>query len=272
MRKSFAKLPSPVLAGVVRQTTTKGAIAQIKNCMYEGAGMIDLHMSCLEDSSQAELEKIITSTDLPVLALNYNHTYQWGNAGLSEEEREESFLRAVAAGAAGVDIQGYTYHVPSKSGFCGEDRYSFTKGQPKEVVTDPAIIEKQCALIEKIHQMGAEVLLSCHPGIYMDAQQVVELALFLQERNPDVIKIVTRAENQQQMLESLKAMVLLKDKVSIPVTYHAAGKAGRLTRVLNPALGGHMAFCVDRFNEGSTMEQADLRTAKGIIEDLRKYL
>ena len=74
MRKSIAKLPAPVLAGVVRETTTRGAIGQIKNCLYDGAGMIDLHMSCLEDSSVAELKKIIDSTSLPILALNYNNT------------------------------------------------------------------------------------------------------------------------------------------------------------------------------------------------------
>lgn len=64
MRRSFAKLPSPVLAGVVRETTTRAAIAQIKNCQYDGAGMIDLHMSCLEDSSVAEPEKIINISSL----------------------------------------------------------------------------------------------------------------------------------------------------------------------------------------------------------------
>ena len=58
MRKSFAKLQPPVPAGVIREETTRAAIAQIKNCFYDGAGMIDLHMSCLEDSSVAELKSI----------------------------------------------------------------------------------------------------------------------------------------------------------------------------------------------------------------------
>lgn len=272
MRKSIAKLPAPVLAGVVRETTTRAAIAQIKNCLYGGAGMIDLHMSCLEDSSVKELEKIISSTTLPILALNYNNTFLWENAGLSEQERVDSFIRAIEAGASGVDIQGYTYDLPSKKGFVGEDKYSFTKGNPKEVVTDERIIKKQCSLIERVHSLGAEVLLSCHPGISMNAEQVVELALFLEKRNPDVIKIVTRAETKEQLLESFKAMVMLKQEVKTPVTYHAAGKEGMLSRLINPVLGGHMAFCIDGFNAGSTMEQVDLRSAKEIIDNLTRYL
>lgn len=272
MRRTIAGLTAPAYAGVVRETTTRAAIGQIKNCLYDGATMIDLHMSCLEDSSVEELQKIIESTKLPVLALNYNNTLLWENAGLTEEERVASFLRAVEAGASGVDIQGYTYDLPSKSGFCGEDRYSFTKGNPREVVTDEKIIARQCQLIEKVHSMGAEVLLSCHPGIPMDHTQVVELALFLEKRNPDVIKLVTIANDEEQMLESFKAMLELKKEVKTPVTYHAAGKMGRLSRLINPALGGHMVFCVDRFNAGSTMEQVDLRTAWETVENLRKYL
>ena len=43
------------------------------------------------------------------------------------------------------------------------------------------------------------------------AEQVVELALFLEKRGPDVLKIVTRAENEEQLLESFRAMRLLKE-------------------------------------------------------------
>ncbi len=268
MRGSLANLPAPVLAGVVRERTRRAAVAEMKNCLYDGAGMIDLHLSCLEDTELETLKTIINSTKLPVLALHYNKTYDWQDAGYTEEERVETFIKAIEAGAAGIDMQGYTFHRPSKDGFCGEDRYSFTKGNPKEIVTDQEIIAKQCALIEKVHAAGGEVLLSCHPGIPMTARQVVDLALFLEERHPDIIKIVTAATNEEELLESFKAMHLLKKEVKTPVSYHANGKAGALSRIINPVLGGHIVFCVDHFNEGSTMEQLDLKTAKAAIDSL----
>lgn len=272
MKKVLSKLSSPVLAGVVREKTTAGVIAEIKNCMYDGAKMIDLHMSCLENLNENVLKTIINASKLPVLALNYNVTYNWQYAGFSEDDRAESFLRAVSAGAAGVDIQGYTFHLPSKDGFCGEDKYSFTKGNPKEIVTDESIISKQCEFIEKVHFNQAEVLLSCHPGIPMNCQQVVDLALFLEKRNPDIIKIVTIATNEDELLESFKTMMTLKREVKTPVTYHAGGVSGSLSRIINPILGGHMIFCVDRFNEGSTMEQLDLKTVALIVENLNKII
>ena len=270
--KLLSTLPSPALAGVIRERNVRCAIAEIKNCTYDGADMIDLHMSCLEKTDVESLRSIISSTKLPVLALNYNNTYEWADAGFDEEARVESFLRAVEAGAAGVDIQGYTFDLPSKKGFCGEDKYLFTKGNPKEIVTDAAVIERQSAFIEKVHAMGGEVLLSCHPGIPMNRAQVVELALFLEKRNPDIIKIVTIANSTEDMLESLHAMVELKKTVRTPISYHAGGKFGGLSRVVCPVLGGQIAFCVDRFSESSTLEQLELASAKQTIEELEKLL
>ena len=266
----LSTLTTPALAGVVREKTARQAIAQIKNCLYDGATMIDLHMSCLEKQDTDTLKSIINSTKLPVLALNYNSYYDWSDAGLTEDERIQTFLRAVQAGAAGIDMQGYTFHAPSKKGFCGEDKYSFTKNNPKEIVTDTKIIDKQCEFIDRIHSMGAEVLLSCHPGIYMSCEQVIELALFLEKRNPDIIKIVTFADTKEQFIESLKTMTVLKRELKVPVSFHANGKEGSLTRIINPLLGGFMAFCVDRYSESSTMDQLDLKTVKTIIEEMKK--
>ena len=270
MKQKLSQLPAPAIAGVVREKTVLGAIAEIKNCMYDGATMIDLHLSCLENSDVEQLSTIVNSTNLPILALNYNTTYDWRGADLSEDTRVESLLRAVKAGAAGIDMQGYTFHAPSKTEFCGEDKYSFTKGNPKEVVTDEAIIARQCALIDEVHSMGAEVLLSCHPGIAMTAEQVVDLALFLEKRNPDIIKIVTRAENEDDLAESIRAMLLLKKAVKTPVAYHANSKAGMASRIINPLLGSQIAFCVDHYNEGSTMEQIDLRSTKTIVDHVKR--
>lgn len=259
---------SPALAGVIRERTAAEATAEILNCYYDGADMIDLHLSMLEDRER--VKDVIASSRLPILALNYNITYNGGNAGFDEEARVETMLDAVRAGAAGIDMQGYTYHLPSRSGFCGEDKYSFTKGDPREIVTDSAIIDRQCATIEEVHGMGAEVLLSCHPGIPMTTEQVVELALFMEKRQPDIIKIVTVATNDDELAESFKAMTVLKRELKTPVSYHAAGKAGALSRIINPILGGQIIFCVDRYSVSSTKEQLDLRTVRTIVDNMRK--
>ena len=162
MRKRLNLTHPPLLAAAVRCADPAEAIAAIRSCALHGADMIDLHISCLNQTDDETLARVIGSSPRPVLALNYNQTLDWRDAGLSEDERAESLLRAVDAGAAGIDMQGYTFDLPSKAAFHGDDRFSFTQGAPKEVVTDEAIIEKQIALIERVHEEGAQVLLSCH--------------------------------------------------------------------------------------------------------------
>lgn len=270
--KMISEIASPAIAGVIREKTTLSAIAEIKNCIYDGADMIDLHMSCLENTDIDTLKAVIGASKLPVLALNYNKKYDWSDCGLSEDKRVKSFLDAVSAGAAGIDMQAYTFDPKSKNAFCGEDKYSFTKGNPKEIVTDSGVISKQCELIEKVHSMGAEVLLSCHPGISMNCEQVTELALLLEKRKPDIIKIVTFAADENDLVESFKTMITLKKEVKTPVSYHTNGTAGSLSRIINPIFGGHIIFCVDRYNEGSTMEQLDLKTVKALVDNLKKIM
>ena len=260
------------MAGVIREKTPASAVAEIKNCVYDGADMIDLHMSCLESTDTDALKPIISASILPVLALNYNKKYDWSDCGLSEDERVKTFLNAVSAGAAGIDMQGYTFDASSKETLRGDDKYSFTKGNPKEIVTDSNIISRQCELIEKVHSSGAEVLLSCHPGISMSCEQVVELALFLEKRNPDIIKIVTFAADENDLIESYKTMAVQKKEVKTAVTYHVNGAAGSLSRIINPVLGVHMIFCVDRYNDGSTMEQLNLKTTRIIIDNMKKII
>ena len=272
MKQKISRLPPPVLAGVVKEKSAPEAAAAIQNCRIDGAAMVDLHLSCLASADRETLGKIIGPAGIPVLALNYNNAYGGGDAGFSEEERVESLLRAVRAGAAGIDMQGYTFDVRSKNGYFGGNGLSFAARAPREVVTDERIVARQRALIEEVHACDAEVLLSCHPGVRMNADEVVELALFLEKRGPDIIKIVTVAENEDDLAESIRAMLALKREVRTPVAYHANGKAGLLSRVINPVLGGHIAFCVDRYTAGSFPEQPALTAVRAAVDNLKKIL
>lgn len=277
MRKSFAKVSSPMLAGVIKERTPGNARAQIRNSEYHGATGIDLHLSCFEPEfrNAESIKTIVDSARVPVLALNYNLSYDKGFYEDDEESRTNLLLEAIKAGAAAADIQGYTFDLQSKTGFREEYShlgYSFIKGNPKEIVVDIKVIDKQMEFIEKVHHMGAEVLLSNHPGIPMTCEQVVELALFVEKRKPDIIKIVTTADTDEEMVEAFKTMVTLKKEVKTPVSYHCSGSKGALTRVVNPVLGGFMCFCNDSFAHNSDLSQPTIETAKIIIDNIKKIL
>lgn len=274
MRNSFAHQPSPLKIGVIREENIRSAIAAIRNAEYHGAGGIDLHLSCLKDENRnaAALRKILSAASRPVLALNYNQKYDYTGFETDEETRVSLLLEAVKAGAAAADFQGYTYDLKSKGGYYGDKKYAFAQNNPKEIVTDSKIIQKQMALFEKVHAMGAEVLLSTHPGIPMKCDEIVELALFLEERRPDIIKIVTACENEEQLIESFKTITVLKKEVRTQISFHCSGAAGRLSRIINPLLGSYLIFCSDGYSQSSNFEQPDLQTVGTALDAIRKLL
>lgn len=245
-------------------------MAAIRNAEYLGASGIDLHLPNLAPEHRCVecIRKIVDCARVPVVVLNYD-------ANMDEEERVALLLSGIEAGAAALDMQGYTFDRYSKERFRDEfsnGTPSFVRHKPKECVLDPSVIERQCELIERVHAAGAEVLLSNHTGVPFSAEEVVELALFVEKRKPDVIKIVTAAEREEDAAEAIRAMMLLKKEVKTPVSYHASGKYGMLTRIVNPALGGFMAFCNDGFTSASVLEQPDLATVKSVVEGMKKII
>ncbi len=272
--KRFSTLKAPVLACVLRERTPRAAIAAIKNAEINGADVIDLHLSCFDPEYRNEesFKEVISATKLPVLALHYNQSYDYSPyETVSEDERVELLMAALRAGADAVDVQGYTFDPASKSGYVGEKDLIFTKNNPKEIVTDEKIIARQCELIDRVHDMGKEVLLSTHPGIFMEKEAVVSLAQFLEKRKPDVIKIVCRAHDEEEMLKSVETMIELKRRItSCRIHFHAAGEEGKLTRILNPLLGGYLVFCNDGYKESSFWDQPDLKTVSEAIRNIKK--
>jgi 3-dehydroquinate dehydratase len=275
MRKSFVNVQTPMLAGVVKEKTPEMAISEILNYQQLGATGIDLHLSCLADEYKnvESIKRIVDLSPLPILALNYNQSYEGYFYEADDESKTELLLKGIEAGAAACDIQGYTFDLPSKTAFRQEFSnlgYSFIKDNPKEVVVDEKIIAKQIDFIEKVHSMGGEVLLSNHVGVFMTAEQLCDFAAFLEKRNPDIIKIVANADTEEELAEAFRAMLILKKEIKTPVSYHCNGKFGKLTRVVNPVLGGFMCFCNRQYSHNTANDQPLIDTAKSAIDNMKK--
>ena len=271
MKKRFSASDTPLVAGVVKERTPQDAIEKIKYFEENGATAIDLHLSCLLEEYQTvtEIKRIAAATDLPILALNYPRRYDWTERAQTEEERAELLLKGLEAGCSAIDLLGYSFDVSSKGKFVGEDAYSFTKNNPLEIVTDKRVIAKQRALIDRVHDMGKEVLLSTHPDIPMNGDQVIDLVYFLAERNPDVIKIVTRCNTEEELTEAFDTMRRLKKlNVRQKISFHCCGEMGQTTRLIHPILGSYMCFCTKADDGNRVKEQLDILTA---VEFFKKF-
>lgn len=272
MRKSFMENKAPVLTGAVQEETAEASIRAIRNFALHGAKGIDLHLSQLNEESltSEELKRIISESPLPIFALNYTETH----CDEEEEKRIELLLRAIDAGASGIDIQGYTYDYESKYNFnekFSASEHSFVKYKPKEVVVDATVIDKQCELIEKVHFAGGEILLSNHIATFMESDDLINLALFLEKRNPDTLKFVTMCDTEYEFAETIKSMLRMKKEIQKPVTLICNGKYRAMSRILNAILGGYMVFCADTYiPKHANMGQPDIGTISEVIEKVNR--
>ena len=270
MEKRFSTSNTPLVVGVVRERTVQNALSKIREYEASGATAIDVHLSCLDDEYKtvASLKLIADGTDLPILALNYNQRHKWTEIGDSEEDRVALMLKGLDAGMSAMDMQGYTFDPASKRNYVGEDIYSFTKNNPFEIVTDKKVIAQQKELIDRVHDMGKEVVLSTHPYIPMNGNQIEDLVCFLAERNPDVIKLVTRCLTEDDLMESFDTMRKLK-KLNLrqKISFHCCDELGKMTRLVNPILGSYMCFCTKSNDENRNKEQLDIGTAVAFFKE-----
>lgn len=257
---NFTESGDPIILGVLKEATVEATIEQIKKCEAAGATAFNLHLSLLDEESRKpeSLKKIFAAANSPVMAVHYNNNPKGVTRKDTSEMRVEEMIRAVECGAAGIDIQGYTFSTDTRATqekFGDPEKHPFITVRPKEVLMDPELIEKQKEAVRRVHALGGEVLMSCHTGMFLNTEQIVALAKFIEERNPDFIKIVTPVENKDDVLVALNSVKALKRELHTKFSYHCSGRLGRVTRYVGPYFGSSQVFAMDYYNEYADPEQ-----------------
>ncbi|MBE5733967.1 MAG: type I 3-dehydroquinate dehydratase [Clostridiales bacterium] len=231
---SFLNAKEPFITEMVQVPTIDLAKGKITTAINGGATAIGLQLSYLEKTERTEknLRSIFESVkDKPVYVTNYRGEK---NVGIDDQALMEELLLALNCGATLIDVMGDLYD-PS----------------PEELTTDKKAIEKQIALIDKIHQAGGEVLMSSHIKEYRSPERVLEVALAQQSRGADVVKIVTGAQTVEQEISNLEICNLLKKELKVPFLFLSSGSHTRLHRTIGPALGVCMWLCFSKYDEYS---------------------
>ena len=246
----FLTSGKPALTVMLQCQTPEVAIGRIRNALHLGADAFGLQVESLLPEYQTpevygKLFKEMRGK--PAYVTNYRGG---ANKGKTDEELAEGLLTLAECGAALCDVQGDL--------FCRH---------PLQMTEDTAAIQKQMALIDTIHERGAEVLMSAHTGCFMPPERVLELALEQKRRGADIIKIVSDAADMQQQLENMKAVDLLKRELGAPFLFLCGGECSILRR-LGIKLGCCMALCVYEHDALSTPPQPLLSTMKTIRDQI----
>ncbi len=248
--KTFLQHEKPMLTVMLQCETPELAIGRIRNANCLGADAYGLQVESLlpEFHTPDTYKKLFSEMkDRPVYATYYRGH---NNTGKTDDELAEGLITLAENGATLCDIIGDL--------FCKH---------PEELTDDATAIQKQMALIEKIHALGAEVLMSSHLYKYAPAERVLEIAKEQKRRGADIIKIVTRADSMEQQIENLRITDLLKRELDAPFLFLSGGEC-TLHRRLGIKLGCCMALCVYEHDAHSTAAQPLLSTMKMVRDTI----
>ena len=245
--RSFLRSDRPLLTCMVQARTPQRIKELIDASLPEGAEAFGMQFCQLEAqyrTPEAYRALFDYAGDKPVYVTNYRG--HGSNADKGDEALAQELLELAACGATLCDVMGDLF-----------DK------QEDEVARDAAAIQAQTALIDALHERGAEVLMSSHVLKYTPAERVLEIALEHQRRGADIAKIVTGAETMAQQIENLRIITLLAENLKIPFLFLTGGEC-HISRRLGGVLGNCMELCVHEHDDLATPAQPLLRDMKAL--------
>lgn len=166
------------------------------------------------------------------------------NTGMSDDELTAELIRAASCGAALIDIMG--------------DMYAPT---PLQLTTDHTAAKKQKALIQNLHDLGAEVLMSSHTACFCREETVLSMVRKQHSRGADICKVVTSADTRDELYENFRISERLA-RLPYPSLFLCNGRFCRRHRLFAPFLADGIFLCVAERDDLSTRSQPLLSDAR----------
>ena len=251
-KPTFLHQNKPMITAQVQAANPERLLQLVRTAAQQGCDAFGFQMEKMEE--QYRTEKALRPAfeamrGKPIYATNYRCAH---NEGKSDDVLAQGYMWMLETmGATLIDVLGDLY-CPSKH----------------EITYDAAAIEKQKALVEKIHKAGGEVLMSSHTFTFMTAEEVLAIARAHQSRGADISKIVTAANSEEEELENLKTTALLRRELDIPFLFLSVGSHVHLHRTVGPALGSCMWLTVAEYDELATTAQPLLSAVRAISDGL----
>ncbi len=251
MKKTFLEYRRPLLCAMVQDDNPTDAICTIVDSLYDGAEAFGIQLCNLkpEYRNKEDITRIFDACEGRPIYITY---YRGGhNKGLSDDQCMELLLLGLSCGATLCDVMGDLYHP-----------------EPHELTFDKEAVEKQKALIAKIHEQGGEVLISSHLHAFLEEEEILRYAKEQAARGADVVKIVSMANSEEELLADIGICFRLKKELDRPFLFLAGGKHCRLLREIGGSLGSCMILCLQSYKPVSAKVQVQLRAAKAIRDHM----
>jgi hypothetical protein len=242
----LTELPQPYIVAVATDRDLDATAATIALAAEQGAHAVELNLPALHDVANDDLRALIANAPIPiytscrrapfmrVYGIDPDTLPYWTDA-----ERMERQLEVITAGSCAIDIELDTFD-PRPAPILGTPeaaRFASDTGPASELSDDPKAVKRQREIIERAHQLGASVIVSCHTGRPQTGAQLAEIAARAVERGGDLIKIVMPCRDRDDLRTLLRATSWLAASLPIPFVLIGAGPEGNPSRLLGPRFG-----------------------------------
>lgn len=252
MKATFLNQTRPMITGMIQKETPDAIRFAVKNAIYDGADCLGIQLEVLKKEYKTEenYRKIFSAcSGHPIYITNYRNR---DNAGLSDDELADGLLQALNCGATLGDVMGSMFDSE-----CG-------MGIGLELSMKQDAIDRQKRLIDRIHRMGKEALMSSHVLKFTPAETVLEIAYEQQRRGADVVKIVTAANSDEEQMENLRITTLMKKELKVPFLFLSGGTHSKIHRMIGPQLGCLTYLAVREHDECAVPTQPTIKAAKAV--------
>lgn len=249
-KPTFLNQNRPFVMGIVLKDNPQDMRFAVKNSIYQGADALGIQLCRLSKeyhNKETYMDIFSACGGRPIYVTNYS---KYQNDGLSDEECMKDLKLAMECGGTLADIMGDAF---DKSDM--------------ELTRNQKAIDKQMKLIDELHEMGKEVLLSSHVLRYIPAETVIEIALEQQRRGADIAKIVTAADSEEEQMENLRITTLLKKELDIPFVFLSGGTHTKIHRMVGPQLGCFAYLAVYEHSDKDVPTQPTVAAAKAVRDN-----
>lgn len=177
------------------------------------------------------------------------------NEGKSDDELACGLVAAAKLGGDLIDVMG--------------DMFCRTEG---EMTDDIDAIDRQKKLIDEIHTIGREVLMSSHTHKFMSKEEVFGYISRQRDRGADIAKLVAGAGTNEEMLENVIISAEIEKENMGPALFLCTGGAAMRHRILGPAISDGMILCVSEEDEFTFGIQPKICDAVNEAKLIEKYM
>jgi 3-dehydroquinate dehydratase len=237
----LATVKTPLIVAVCVAQDAKTTIESVVRSVAVGADVVEVNVAQLSDAEIGELE---FPPELPSYVVCRRRKFmtvyglQWRALPERDDETRMSLLSwLIDRGARGLDMECDTFA-------SGEGVIPDTlPAETQEVTICEAAVRRQMELIDSCRQRNAEVVLSCHSGTPLTANQIVSLARLMADRGAGAIKIVNHHIEPSYCAEAINGIVEMRARFSTPFLITSVGPLSSVLRMAGCYLGNSYVFC-----------------------------